>query len=247
MRLQRNVENWERVASIAIGAALVANAVRHRRPLGTAAMTGAGLVARGASGYCPVNAATGRGRRRDDTREALGGSRGLHIEESVVINRPVSEVFACWKDLRDLPLLMRHIERVDVTDSRHSHWVVRGPGGLTFEWDAELINYIEPELIAWRSLPGAEVASAGSVRFEDFGTVTRVTVLMQYDPPGGKAGAAIAALAGEDPADELREDLEQFKARLEGGAAGTPGYAFGSARWAEGLANGSRLPTSRRT
>lgn len=237
MRFQQNVENWERLVSVAVGAALVAAALRQRRPLGTAAVTGAGLLARGASGYCPVNAATGRGRRRDDTREALGGSRGVRVEAHVVIDRPASEVFAHWKNPQDLPLFMRHVERVDVIDGRRSHWVVRGPAGLRFEWDAEVINMIEPELIAWRSLPGAEVATAGSVRFTDLGTATRVTVVLQYDPPGGKAGAALAQILGEDPAADLREDLKRLKTLLEldnrggRGNGGSYGTSFNSARW----------------
>jgi uncharacterized membrane protein len=111
---------------------------------------------------------------------------------------------------------MKDIERVDITSGRTSHWVLRGPGGIRVAWDAETINEIEPELIAWRSLPGAAVASAGSVRFDpaDDGTTT-VTVTMQYNPPGGKAGAAFAWLTGHGVSARLREDLDRLRQLME--------------------------------
>ena len=217
MRLHQNVETWERVASLAIGLSLVGLAAQRRKFLDAKALTGYWFVARGASGFCPVNAAVGRKRRRDDTRTALGGSRGIRLDESIRINRPREEVFAFWRNLGNLPHFMQHVERVDEIDGRLSHWVVRGPGNMRFEWDAEIVNEIEPELIGWRSLEGADVATAGSVKFNDAGSrATEVVVTLQYDPPGGKAGAALSSLVGQDPGRELRDDLAQLKRVLEG-------------------------------
>jgi len=71
-------------------------------------------------------------------------------------------------------------------------------------------------LIAWRTLEGSQVSSAGSVRFEDApngGTVVRVT--LKYDPPGGKLGALVARLFGENPSRQIEEDLGRFKELME--------------------------------
>jgi len=223
MRLQQNVDNWERIASVALGAGLIALAAKRRRPIGQLGGTGLALIARGATGYCPVNAATGRRRHVDeDTREGLGGSRGLVLEESITIARPQAELYEFWNDPRNLPRFMQHIERVDVEDDGRSHWVARGPAGMRLEWDAQIINAIAPELIAWQSLPGSDVTSAGSVRFRSRREgSTEVTVRMQYDPPGGKAGAAIAWFTGSGARSELREDLRSLKQILEAGELAT--------------------------
>jgi uncharacterized membrane protein len=218
--MQKNVNDWERVASVAVGAALVALALRRRHRSASLAATGLGLVGRGLSGVCPVNAAIGRGRRRDDTREALGGARGIRLHETIHVDRPAGELFAYWRRLSNLAAVMPHIERVEELDDTRSRWVARGPAGARVEWVAEIINEIEPDLIAWRSLPGSQVASAGSVRFrpQDDGS-TEIVVTLQYDPPAGRLGASLAWLFAESPGQQLREDLQRFKWMFEVGGA----------------------------
>ena len=84
---------------------------------------------------------------------------------------------------------------VTQSDPKHSHWVAEGPGGRSqYQWDAEIINEVQDELIAWKSLPGSEVDSAGSVRFNDApgGRGTEIRVELQYNPPAGIVGAWVA-------------------------------------------------------
>ncbi|HET9372148.1 MAG TPA: SRPBCC family protein [Vicinamibacterales bacterium] len=214
--MQRNVSGFERVASAVAGALVLSQVFRGRAPRGAGFVTGTALVARGLGGYCPINAAIGRHPRRDDTRTALGGHRGLKLVASTIIARPIDEVFEYWRDLRNLPTFMTHLERVDEIDARRSHWVARGPADMPVEWDAEIINEVPPELIGWRSLPGSDVATAGSVRFRAVPMGTEVRVLLQYDPPGGKAGAAVGWLFGLSPSATLRADLRRLKDLLEG-------------------------------
>lgn len=227
MTLRKNVNSTERIVCTAAGVALGVYAARLARREGThvALVSAAALVARGVSGYCPVNAVLGRGTNAGDTREALAGNRGIKLEDSVTIRASATSLYDQWRSLDRLPDLMRHVERVDVLDGRRSHWVMKGPAGMRWEWDAELINDVRPDLIAWRSLPGAEVVSAGSVRFRERhrrgGQVTEVTVTLQYEPTGGKAGAALAWLIGQSPSSMLREDLRAFKARIEAQEAPT--------------------------
>jgi uncharacterized membrane protein len=120
---------------------------------------------------------------------------------------------------------MNHLESVTVQGGGRSHWVAKAPGGTTVEWDAEVYNEKEGELIAWRTLEGSQVASAGSVRFEEApgGASTLVRVSLKYDPPGGKLGSLVARLFGENPEQQIDEDLARFKQLMESGSAANVG------------------------
>jgi uncharacterized membrane protein len=114
---------------------------------------------------------------------------------------------------------MAHLKRVTETPDGRSHWVASGPAGLAVEWDAEVINEIENKVLAWRSLPGSEIVTAGSVNFDAArgGRSTQVSVHLQYAPPAGKAGALVASLVDREPSQTVREDLRHFKQLLEAG------------------------------
>ncbi|MEO6223350.1 MAG: SRPBCC family protein [Vicinamibacterales bacterium] len=212
-----NVNDFERAASVLAGTAMLISAYGGKRRIMNT-VGGVSLVARGLSGYCPVNSVLGRHRMRDDTREALGGDRGVFIEDSITVWRPATELYKFWRQLENLPQVFSHLVRVE-TNGRKSHWVMAGPAGTTFEWDAEIINDVKPDLIAWRSLPGSDIASAGSVSFREGGRrgqeYTDVTVRMQYDAPGGKMARALAWITGIEPEAVVREELQRFKGRFE--------------------------------
>jgi len=140
---------------------------------------------------------------------------GIRVDEAVVVERRPEEVYRFWRDLENLPRILSHVERVEVTGNR-SHWTVRGPAGRKLEWDAEIISDVENERIAWRSLPGAQVDNAGSVHFErEPDNATRVHVILQYNPPAGVAGALVARLWGEEPSQQIRSDLQELKRKFE--------------------------------
>ena len=215
--MHRNVSDWERVASIVAGAALVYLGMRrgqHR----LATSTGVGLVARGLTGYCPVNAAIGRESDRSNTKVALSGARGVHVYESVVINRPPAELFRFWRDFTNLPRFMDHLDDVQVLSPTRSVWTAKAPAGMRVRWEAEVINEIEGELIGWQSTANADVATAGSVRFvpaQDGGT--EIIVHLQYEPPAGKLGSMVASMFGEEPSQQIGADLRRLKNILETG------------------------------
>jgi len=137
----------------------------------------------------------------------------------VRLEKPVSDIYRFWRRLENLPRFMTHLDRVTEMPNGKSHWVARGPAGLAVEWDAEIINELENEVIGWRSLHGSEVVTAGSVNFGRArdGRSTQVSVHLQYAPPAGKAGALIASLFGREPSQTIREDLRHFKQLLEAG------------------------------
>jgi uncharacterized membrane protein len=112
---------------------------------------------------------------------------------------------------------MAHLRSVSTDASGRSHWEAAGPAGSTVRWDAEIVEDREDEVISWRSVVGADVDNTGSVRFRDAagGRGTEIVVDLRYRPPGGKAGAVVAKLLGEEPNQQLRDDLRRFKQVLE--------------------------------
>ena len=143
--------------------------------------------------------------------------QGTKVEKSVTVGRPPGDLYRFWRDFENLPHFMEHLESVKTLDGTRSHWKVKGPAGSAVEWDAEIINDQEDRLIAWRSLDNADVGNAGSVRFApiDGGRATEVKVTLEYDPPAGALGVAFARLFGEEPAQQVEEDLRRFKEFVE--------------------------------
>ena len=224
-----NVAGVERWASAIGGAALTAYALKQlkeRSPAGAMlAAAGTALIYRGATGHCAMYKAAGidRAAGSSHTRRALGGSRGVHVEESFTINRRADELYAFWRKFDQLPAFMRHLVSVTPLDDRRWHWVARAPAGRTVEWDAEIINEIPNELIGWRTVDGAAVVSAGSVHFKPAPGYrgTEVRVRLQYAPPAGKVGARIASLFGHEPSQTIKEDVRRFKQLIEAGEVAT--------------------------
>jgi uncharacterized membrane protein len=185
-------------------------------------MVAAGAVAAYAitkrQGPRPTQHGTGVIADRDsDTRRRLGGLAGIHVEEAVTVSRPPSEVFRFWRNFENLPRFMNHLRAVSQREAGISHWVARGPAGMNVEWDARIINEIDGRLIAWQSLEGSEVSTAGSVNFRETPRGTEVRVHLQYSPPAGKLGAAVARLLGEEPTVQIHDDLRRFKQLIETG------------------------------
>jgi uncharacterized membrane protein len=215
--LRVNVGSRERALSFMAGLALSIVGMR-RRGLSRLWMAGAGgaLLFRGASGHCATYSAL-----HIDTSRAKRHAREAHAQQAFLIQRTPEELYGYWRDFQNLPEILSHVQSVRVIDERRSHWVVDAPrvAGGSIEWDAE-ITYDEPSsCIAWRSLPGADVESEGEIRFRevpgDRGTEVRVAI--DYRPPAGKLGDWIATLSGVGARSQIRDDLRNFKRRMECG------------------------------
>ncbi|HYE16725.1 MAG TPA: SRPBCC family protein [Pyrinomonadaceae bacterium] len=219
-----NVGQTERWVSTIGGGALALYGITRGSLGGIAlALVGAALIQRGYTGHCALYesigySSTGDKGLRNSENVSVPGERGIKLEKSVTVNRPAAELYSFWRNFENLPRFMNHLEAVHVTGAGRSHWVAKAPAGTTVEWDAEVYNEKENELIAWRTLEGADVASAGSVHFEPAqgGAATTVRVVLKYDPPGGAVGAAVARLFGENPEQQIDEDLRRFKQIMEG-------------------------------
>ena len=45
------------------------------------------------------------------TRTALSGDRGIHVREAMRIDKPISEVYAFWRQLENLPRVLTHLDK----------------------------------------------------------------------------------------------------------------------------------------
>ena len=143
----------------------------------------------------------------------------IHVEKCITVNRSADECYRFWRDFENFPRFMAHLQSVTVGDGNRSHWIAKGPAGTRFEWDAEITVDQEGKLLAWSSTEGADVENAGTVRFEPApgGRGTIIWVGLDYRPPGGKAGAWVARLFGEEPSQQIDDDLRRFKWLIETG------------------------------
>jgi uncharacterized membrane protein len=231
---ERNLGTAERWISGVGGVALLAAALGRRRLRFVLVPIGAGLLGRAITGRSELKRAAGslRGARpgRAGRVPALEGGAGRKIEQAVTIQRAPAELFQFWRRFENLPRFMDNLESVTMIDGRRSHWVAKGPLGTRVEWDAEIHNEVEGELIAWRSLPGADVDQAGSVHFTPApGGGTEVRVVLRYAVPAGRLGDALAHVIGEDPEHQIADDLRRLKQVMEAGEVGTFSLSASSA------------------
>lgn len=219
-----NVGHNERIVSGIVGTGLIAAGLSRKSIPGLLVAGVGGLIAyRAVTGHCGTYSALGidtSDRDTDGAPPAAYSARGIHVAVVFTIaNKSPDELYAYWRDFNNLPSVFEHLERVDVLDDKRSHWISTGPLHMKFEWDAEIINDEPGQLIAWRSLAGASVDNAGSVRFlkapADRGTELKVT--LDYIPPAGVIGKTIATLIGQNPAWQIREDIRRFKWKMESG------------------------------
>ncbi|MGB5972566.1 MAG: SRPBCC family protein, partial [Nodosilinea sp.] len=194
----------ERWASIVGGGAMVLAGLQQRSLRGIlTAVAGGGLVYQGTQGNSTLK----------QVEDAVGLDHAIRVEKTVTIARPAADLYAFWRDLSRLPTFMRHLQSVQVIDERRSRWVANAPLGQTIEWDAVIVNDEPDRLIAWTSTDDAPVENSGFVRFRpaagDRGT--EVKVVMEYQPPGGVLTAAIAKLFGEEPEQQIGDELNRFK------------------------------------
>lgn len=216
IRSRVNVGAVERGLSLATGLALLAYTVSRRPRLGLPlGLDASYMIYRGATGHCVFYQMMGINRAEAD------GHEGIRVERAVTVNRPKEELYQLWRDFENLPRFMEHLESVQVPDrdNGRSHWVAKGPLDRRVEWDSEVIEERENELLVWKSLPGSMVESMGRVEFMDAagGRGTILHVSMQYNPPAGSLGAAFAKLFGREPGHQIKEDLRHFKQIMETG------------------------------
>jgi uncharacterized membrane protein len=210
---------WSRVAGDAIDLAVMLSALRSEESEEGRLSVAIGAVAAVAAldVFCASRLSAGGGGSRDTSRSWM--QRSVRVEQVTTINRPIDEVYTFWRNFENFPRFMRHLESVQQLSGPLSRWRAKGPAGMTVEWEAEMVEAREHEWIAWRSLEGADVQNSGSVRFQRAPGArgTEVRVQLQYSPPAGALGKGVAWLFGEEPSQQIHEDLHRMKGLLETG------------------------------
>lgn len=216
-----NVGPIERGLSLVTGMGLLSYVMTHRPRMSIPLALEAGyMLYRGATGHDLIY------QMLEISRVGENGQKGIQVERAITVNRPRDQLFRIWRNFENLPRFMKHLKSVRVdpdSKGRRSHWVAMAPMGLKIDWDSEIVEERENELLAWRSVSGLTVQSMGRVEFKDApaGRGTILHVSMQYNPPAGSMGAAFARLFGEEPGQQIREDLRHFKQIMEAGEMAT--------------------------
>jgi uncharacterized membrane protein len=210
---------WSRVGGDALDLAYLASGMNHetadQRRLGAAIAAVLGVTALDAACAVQLNRAHAAGAGEHEGRRR----HTVRVERVTTIKRPIEEVYQYWKRFENLPKFMRHLERVETLGNGRSRWRAKAPLGRTVEWEAEILQDRENEWIAWRSIPGSDVENSGSVRFSRAPGArgTEIRVQLQYTPPAGAFGRLVAQLFGEEPEQQIHEDLHRFKQLMETG------------------------------
>ncbi|MBW4525326.1 MAG: SRPBCC family protein [Phormidium tanganyikae FI6-MK23] len=212
----QSITDTEKWASIVSGSAMVLFGLQKRSLRGVlTALAGGSLAYHGATAEKSLT---------DKVSEAVGLDKALKVEKTVTIDRPAEELYNYWHNFENLPTFMKHVKSVTVSEGgKRSHWVANAPLGQEVEWDAEVIKDEPNRLIAWASIEGADVDNSGFVRFSpapgDRGT--EVKVVMEYEIAGGRLTAALAKLFGEEPEQQVGDELRRFKQLMEAGEIAT--------------------------
>jgi uncharacterized membrane protein len=213
---------WSRVGGDAIDLSLIGTAYRRgdsdSTRLGAAAAAVAGVTALDALCAAWLSGAGDR----DLRRLGLSGGRderSVRVEHVTTINKPIEELYAFWHDFQNLPRFMRHLESVETLSGSRTRWRAKAPAGTTVEWEADIVAEREPEWIAWQSVPGSGIQNSGVVRFDRAPGArgTEVRVQLEYRPPAGTLGRGVAWIFGEEPDQQVKEDLHRFKQLMETG------------------------------
>ncbi|WP_310419093.1 SRPBCC family protein [Chamaesiphon sp. OTE_8_metabat_110] len=206
----------ERWGSLLTGGAMVLAGLSQRSLRGVLMAVAGGTLA--------YHGATSEKSIQEKVVEATGIDKGLRVEKTVTIqNKSIEELYQYWHDFENLPTFMKHLKSVTVINETRSHWVASAPLGKSVEWDADIITDLPNQMISWASVPDADVENSGFVRFTPAppGRGVEVKVVLEYSVPGGALTAAIASLFGENPEQQIGDDLRRFKMLMETGEIAT--------------------------
>ena len=215
---------WARVGGDAMDMAALGRVLNDRDTDRTRVLMSLAAVAGAAAAdvYCATSLSRERGgqpARAAGARPRVRRREGMHLKKSFTINRQPDVVYGFWRKLENLPQFMRHLESVEVIDDRRSRWRAKAPAGTTVSWEAEIVDDQPNERISWRSVEGSTVPNRGTVRFVPAPGArgTEVHVEIEYSLPGGQFTSMVAKLFGEEPEQQVADDLRRLKQLLEAG------------------------------
>lgn len=186
------------VVSGVIGGALVALAERRRSAAGAVAgVAGAGFILGALAPLIAERIITAGARRRR-----------VVLETTLLVDRPVRDVFAFCRDFENFPSVVSMLRRVVDHQDGRAHWEVKSPSGELIEWDSEVTKFVPNVVIAWESVPGSAVECKGVIRFAPTATGgTKLHIDLQYEARHTGLTDAIHALLCTSREDMLLHDL----------------------------------------
>lgn len=212
-RLNEQQERWGYGLA---AAALLAWGMRRGPVTRLITMTiGGGLLYKLATGHSPIERLSGM----MPSQGEMGDGGEIYLTRTITVNAPPEEIYRFWRRLENLPRFMQHLENVEQLDDRRSHWTAVGPAGTRVSWDAEIVRDEPGRELAWQSMPGATVTNRGVVMFRPAagGQSTEIEVRMEYRPPAGRLGSAIARMFGEEPQVQVEDDLQRLRRMVDAG------------------------------
>lgn len=215
-RIKENVGRRERGASTLAGGLILVDGLRRRGVGGLLeSVVGTSLLYRGSTGFCWLYNMLNIDRLEE--REGREGRPSIRVQRTITIDRDPQTVYSVWRRFENLPRFLQHVESISALDGKRLRWVVRGPRGRRVEWNAEIVEDIPGQHLAWRSEEGEPLRHSGSIGFLPLegGRATEVKVSLQYEPMHGAFREVVKKLLGDDPRRQIREDLERFRNVVE--------------------------------
>jgi uncharacterized membrane protein len=139
-----------------------------------------------------------------------GGQNVSRIIEEIEVDVPMRVAYDQWTQFESFPLFMEGVDRVIQLDDTTLEWTASIAGKVK-HWRAEISEQRPDELVAWRSVEGAQ--NDGQVMFESVGpNRTLITLQLDVEPEGlvEKAGDALGVVERR-----VRGDLERFRDYIE--------------------------------
>ncbi|MGH2501149.1 MAG: SRPBCC family protein, partial [Ktedonobacterales bacterium] len=135
----------------------------------------------------------------------------LAIEDFVLVEAPIEQVYQQWSDVTRFPDHMRNVISVTPIGERHYHWITSFFGQRQ-EWDTDITADDERRAIAWRSLAGDEHNGGLTFTPQDDNS-TEVRLRMEITPPTGLAPQRFDRLA-QTARKRTHSDLRRFSRRM---------------------------------
>ena len=178
---------------------------RRRGALGTlVGLAGAGIVA---NAIAPVVGSL--------LRTAGLARRTVNLHTTVIVDRPVREVFALCSNFENFPRVVGELRDVTDFDDGRSRWAIAKASGELLEWDVLVTKYVPGQVIAWESVANSPVESAGVVRFAPEGPDrTRLDFTLRYRPAYTSLGDAVRALVAPPRAPAVRAAMAKASDQL---------------------------------
>jgi uncharacterized membrane protein len=196
-----------------LGGGLMANCLARRTP---------GSIALGTLGF----GLTLRSLINQPWSDFLGFNRdakGVEFRKTITIHASPDAVFSTFAHPGNFPRFMRNIREVRDLGQGRTRWTALGPSGIPVTWEACITQLEQNKVLAWQSQPGSRIQTSGVLRFQpDEQGKTRVTIQLNYLPPGGMLGHFASCLLGADPKSMMDEDLVRLKGLLEEGVTSAP-------------------------